>query len=448
MSNHYPRYDMQLTKVLKFSAVEVFDKGREFRLVFSADGKDLTRTFTSNVALENTPYPVVENVLFHAGLFCLMDYDQLLVPERVEIAAGKLDEQQLAFYKNVRNQYARQLFFERRMPLSLLTNNIATTEKTFPVFTHQLDESKMIGAYGGGKESTLYRLLLRRHGVEPLWFLRTREKFRHTLQGIAVQNHLTHYAHVNEDIDLYSNGYADKSYHSRTNTGISLYIMMMTLFALEHGYGQICLGNEKSAEDPYCLWDGLIVNHQFDKTAMYREQIGRYINRYIAPELNLFSIFEGLYEYKLVQLMRQFPAESFRHISSCNYMTNDKPWCHLCPKCAWTFAILSYAFGHEHAIATVGKDLFQEPQRYEEILNPNLRKPFECVGERPEIWLILDDCRKAGQRGPLLDYVAKHYLDGLAGTLEHYRIKYEQIYANPKMPSWLNGIFSYDSIAK
>jgi len=286
----------------------------------------------------------------------------------------------------------------------------------------------------------LYRAILDEAGIEPLWFVKTRKPFAKRLTGVATSASLRNCAIISEDAaDLYQNPYqrSEQNYHSRTNTGISIYAMFMALLALEKSYRHICLGNERSAEDGNCLWDGVVVNHQFDKGATYRAELSDYIRKYICPSLNLFSIFESYYEYNLAQAMRAAGPLRFKNMTSCNYLTDQQAWCHRCPKCAWSFAVLASAFGKEFAITVVGKNLFDDPGLYEAVLDPRMAKPFECIGERPEIWLILEQCVEQGQTGKVLDVFCREYRSWLQRHIRGYREKYQHIYSNPAVPEFV-----------
>lgn len=83
------------------------------------------------------------------------------------------------------------------------------------------------------------------------------------------------------------------------------------------------------------------------------------------------------------------------------------------------------------------KNLFNDVSIYLDILNPNLRKPFACLGERPEVWLVLYDCLQAGQRGKVLQFLKKEYLPNFEKYLNIYREKYEKEYPNPALPKIL-----------
>jgi len=428
---------------LIFSNINISKNCDKFSLTFFLDKKKILRTFTTSIPIKHVPLKHVKNIIFHLGLFLLMDYDQQLAPKKIIIKTGKLSQEQKEFYIKVRNLYAGQHLFEKRAPLSILTNDIESSGEKFVCSHEKLNKQKIIASFGGGKESMLFKLLFKQKKIQPLWFIRTREVFKKTLNSIASISDLGEYVsiHDGDDMSQYENTGLEESQYTRTRTVITVYIICMLLFALEKKYGNICLGNEKSASDPYCVWDGEIINHQFDKAADYRKMLNDYLRKYVVSEINLFSIFEGIYEYKIAQMIKRFRAKDFYSMTSCNHCTDKKKWCHKCSKCAWTFAILSFAFGQKEATKIVGKNLFKNVSIYREILNPNFRKPFDCLGERPEVWLILYDCLQAEQKGEVLQFFQKEYLPDFKRYLDIYRERYEKEYPNPALPKILHDIF-------
>lgn len=432
------------TDILVFNNITISETRDKFSLTFFVSGKTVVRTFTTSIPIKHVPVKHIKNIIFHLGLFLLIDYDQRLIPKKIVINAGKLNEEQKEFYIKVRNLYARQHFFEKRAPLSILSNHIESNGEKFTCSREKLNEERIIASFGGGKESMLFRLLFQEKNIKPLWFIRTRKQFKQTLNLIATSSDLGEYVSVHDDEDMsqYEDTGLDQPQYSRTLTVISVYVMCMLLLALEKKYANICLGNEKSSSDPHCVWDGEIVNHQFDKSADYRKMLNDYLQKYVVAEINVFSIFEGIYEYKIAQLIKKFKAKDFYDMTSCNHCTNEMNWCHKCPKCAWTFAILSYAFGQKEAVKIVGKNLFNNVGIYLDILNPNIRKPFDCIGERPEIWLVLYHCLQQGQQGEVLQYFQKEYLPHMSEYINVYQKRYEKEYPNPALPKVLRNIFA------
>jgi hypothetical protein len=430
---------------LVYESVSVSHTRDSFKLSYRIDGDPYVRTFSWREPLVRLSLQTIESVAFHLGLFILMDYDQQHMPGRVIIRAGHMTEEQIEFYIKIRNLYARQHLFEKRAPLDTLTRDISTMGPRREYDSRPLASDTFIIGFGAGKESTFLSLMTRRHGLSPLWFMRTRDQ--HLVPMTSTMNSVgigERGIAVHDDVkQFYRNPFIhDDPYYSRTHTGISVFVFLMTLFALEHKISYVGLGNEKGAEDPYGVWDGEVVNHQFDITRAYRLLLQSYIGNYVAENIRLFSPLEGVFEYQLALSMKTFEAREFADITSCNYATPESRWCGQCPKCAWTFSLLSLAFGQHQARHIVGTDLFQRLDVFRNMLDPNIRKPFECVGERPEIWLVLHDCIEQGQTGPVLDYFSEHLRSDFARFVDQYRMRYTTVYPNDALPGFLQSMLA------
>ena len=187
------------------------------------------------------------------------------------------------------------------------------------------------------------------------------------------------------------------------------------------------MATEQSSNYGNVKWDGVMVNHQYDKTSLFLEKINDYIHRYITPNVNYFSSFEGLYEYKITQIFSQFP-EYLDFIVSCNFATVAKPWCLNCYKCAFTYLLLCAFFDQKKIDKLIGGDLFNRLDLFKPLMNPGEIKPFECVGTKEETWLALARCLKKGYKGQVLDYFKNFIYPKIKQKLPTLEKKYTKIY--------------------
>ena len=73
---------------------------------------------------------------------------------------------------------------------------------------------------------------------------------------------------------------------------------------------------------------------------------------------------------------------------SCNVGSKTDSWCGHCPKCLFTWIILSPFLSREKLTAIFGKDLMADESLrpiYEELNGTAEVKPFECVGTVEEV---------------------------------------------------------------
>jgi len=167
---------------------------------------------------------------------------------------------------------------------------------------------------------------------------------------------------------------------------------VLSLAAVVLDYDRVAFANERSADEASLInADGEAVNHQFSKSFAFEEMLGNWIERYIAPELEVFSL---LRRDRELAVCREFAGLSEFHglFSSCNRNFHlDGPrtrrWCGRCPKCHFVFLALAPFMSPAELTSIFGSDLLADPNQregFEALLALDGCKPFECVGEADE----------------------------------------------------------------
>jgi len=176
------------------------------------------------------------------------------------------------------------------------------------------------------------------------------------------------------------------------------------------GRRHIALSNESSANESTVK--GQEVNHQYSKSIEFERDFREFVDKYISTELNYFSFLRPLNELQIARFFSLFP-KYFPVFKSCNAGSKTNIWCCNCPKCLFTFIILS-PFLEKHTLENIfGEDLYEKPslkKTFDELIGLSEAKPFECVGTIEEINMALcmavKDCK--GKELPfLLDYYTK-----------------------------------------
>jgi UDP-N-acetyl-alpha-D-muramoyl-L-alanyl-L-glutamate epimerase len=140
-----------------------------------------------------------------------------------------------------------------------------------------------------------------------------------------------------------------------------------------------------------------------------------------------FSLLRPLSELHIMQIFSTYP-HYFDRFTSCNknwklakvanepdptqnskfkIQNSSKLWCGHCPKCAFSFALLSAFLPRAHVIRIFGKDLFADEDLlplYRELLGLEGIKPFECVGtpEETAAAMLLADERGEWDASPVM----------------------------------------------
>lgn len=169
-------------------------------------------------------------------------------------------------------------------------------------------------------------------------------------------------------------------------TAINACILLVA--AILYDYRWIVFANEASADEPTLAADGgLQINHQYSKSSRFERALQDYIEHYIAPDLQCFSILRPLSELAVCQ---RFAALENYHsaFSSCNRQFHldgartQNRWCGQCPKCQFVFLALAPFMDSLHLTSIFGGNLLDNAAHTGAFagLCGLGDKPFECVG--------------------------------------------------------------------
>lgn len=170
---------------------------------------------------------------------------------------------------------------------------------------------------------------------------------------------------------------------------------------LQHGYRHIALGHERSADTGQVIWQktGEDVNHQWGKSFEAEMLINQYINQHLIEGCSFFSILKPIYDVLIFSMLRR-DLDAVPATHSCNI---EKPWCRRCPKCAYVWLGYMAFLPRETVVNTFGNEnLLDVPENhgiYRQLLGLEDQLPFECVGQRDEVKLCFEMCRRKGVVG-------------------------------------------------
>jgi hypothetical protein len=162
--------------------------------------------------------------------------------------------------------------------------------------------------------------------------------------------------------------------------------------AFIHGYDNVVLSNERSANEGNVIHEGLAVNHQYSKTAEFEGDLRDYISAHVSSELTYFSLLRPLSELHIARLLAKTERYD-QSFTSCNrtfrirQADNATQWCRNCPKCRFTFLALATVMPPTRLQAIFGGNLLDDASQipgYEELVGLSGHKPWECVGEIAE----------------------------------------------------------------
>lgn len=327
----------------------------------------------------------LQNLAFHIGLVELISYWKAACPPNVIIKPGRLNEQQILWWKKLWFNGLGEFFF---------TNGIATniedflkveieSDKVIEPFRFEAD-NKVLVPLGGGKDSVVSLELIKGAGLEVVPFiLNPREASIKSAKMAGFSNaeilQIKRTIHP-EIIRLNGEGYLNG------HTPFSALLGFITLLAAKiSGCGQIALSNESSANE--ATIKGTNINHQYSKSFEFEKDFREYVAADVCPDLNYFSFLRPLNELQIARLFSGFQHHLYT-FRSCNVGSKTDAWCGNCPKCLFTAIVLAPFVGMEKLKIVFGKDIFEEKlliKHLDELSGIAEEKPFECVGTIDEV---------------------------------------------------------------
>lgn len=179
------------------------------------------------------------------------------------------------------------------------------------------------------------------------------------------------------------------------------YIMMSLVLidAVLHGDNTVlaAIGNE--GEEPHGMIGDYAINHQWSKTREAEKLLVDYVSTVLSPDLRIGSPLRAFSELRIAELFADRAWELYGNVfSSCNrgnyqqgHDNQKLVWCGVCAKCANSFLLFAPFVDPDTLIARFGHNLLGDPRMlhdYKGLLGVDeVMKPFECVGEVPELRL-------------------------------------------------------------
>lgn len=333
---------------------------------------------------ESIPMHQLESLAFHIGMVELVSYWKLACPKTIVVKPFDL--------KLCQKKWWRHLYYEGLGEFRYL-NGIdcperdflrieSGTEKDFERVGVSLEEKALVPV-GGGKDSVVTLELLRKEmPVIPL-ILNPRgatvsciEAAGYTMDDVAVINRTLDPTMLKLNNEGYLNGHTPFS---------ALLAFITLLISAGTGAKYITLSNESSANESTV--PGTDINHQYSKSIDFERDFRDYVQQHLSEEIQYFSFLRPLNEMQIASLFSQCEAyhEVFR---SCNAGSKTDSWCGKCPKCLFTWIILSPFLSRQRLTEIFGKDLWADPELkpiFEELNGTSAVKPFECVGTVEEV---------------------------------------------------------------
>ena len=355
----------------------------------------------------------LRNLIFNLGMIEVLSYWKATCSPKIEILAGNLNKEQIRWWKDLIFKGMGQFFFENK--INFLENNFLKIEsfgEKFERFDLKLNENKILVPVGGGKDSIVtieYLKKLKKNLI--LFSLNPNENQKKIIKISKIKKKVFVKREIDKKLfELNRKGFLNG------HTPFTAYLCFLSaLIAVLKDCKFIAFSNEKSSNEGNVKYLGRIINHQYSKSEDFERKFRLYSKKYLAKNLECFSLLRNLYELEISALFSQFP-QYFNAFLSCNvaFQTNSgtkkaiKKWCGKCPKCLFVFTSL-YPFIGERVIEIFGKNLFEDKKLFSlmlQLIGKEKLKPFECVGTKKESFLAfklsLKKWKKENKKLPFL----------------------------------------------
>lgn len=316
-------------------------------------------------------FEIDDALVFNIGLSEMFSYWKATCSPLVEIQAGFLDPDQIAFWHKLFIKGMGEYYFKNQIDFT--ANNFVTiTTSSITPFNPPLNLSggnSVLVPVGGGKDSIVTLEILKKHfKVIPLMINPTPAMGKIAPDAIVVKRLIDPRL-----LDLkYLNG------HIPLSASIALVaVLSAQLTACKY----VALSNERSSDEGNTTYLGHEINHQYSKSLEFETDLNKYLES--ITSVKYFSFLRPLYELQITKLFTKYP-QYFDVFTSCNkILKTGKPWCKTCPKCVSVALLL----GKELAVRIMGvypPDMPENKDIMDGLLGITPVKPFECVLTRDE----------------------------------------------------------------
>jgi hypothetical protein len=351
---------------------------------------------------------LIRNIIFNMGMVELISYWKAACSPQLIIKASGLDGEQKIWWKKLYLHGLGEFFYENEITPA---NDFMEIQADGPVLKPRntdLHSDTVLVPLGGGKDSVVSLELLRdAYSCIPM-IINPREASLQSAYMAGFDD--SEILKIDRTIDPGLLALNDKGYLNGHTPFSAMLAFTSLLVAALNGAGEIALSNESSANEPSVPGTG--INHQYSKSLEFEKDFRWYVEKYISGSIQYYSFLRPLNELQISGLFSGFHKhhDTFK---SCNVGSKTNSWCGECPKCLFTYIMLSVFLKRDELISIFGSDLYAKENlatTFDQLCGLTDEKPFECVGTIDEVNLAI---------GKLIDEYGD---DELPFLLKRYRM--------------------------
>ncbi len=372
-------------------------------------------SFSPEIIIKNIPVfrikslgqGIVDNFVFNLGLIESLSYWKTTCSSEILVECGYLDSEQKKFWQKLLIKGMGQYFYENKINFRAknflkIVPLVSDPNDTFFTIVKNVSylKERFLVPMSGGKDSIVTFELLKKAGKDVGCFcLNPNSATKQVLKVGECQNPII----IERRIDpllLEMNKPSRQNFSGKNSnrrgflnghTPFSALLAFLSVFVgVLFDYKYIAFSNERSANEGNVRYLGSVINHQYSKSFEFEQDFRKYCRRYLAKNIEYFSLLRPLFELQIVKIFSQYP-KYFKVFSGCNRYqagkTRGRKWCGQCPKCLFVFICLQAFLGIGETKKIFGKDLSADKNLLglkQQLLGERGFKPFECVGTARE----------------------------------------------------------------
>ena len=323
------------------------------------------------------------NIVFHIGMIELISYWKATCSPNIIIKPNRLSLSQIEWWKELYFHGLGEFFYLNNIDANIrefLTITCETKAETEFISLTLTDD--YIVPVGGGKDSVISLEVLKAYDMLP-FALNPSKAITNTIQkaGFGTKETSIIYRTIHPQLlELNENGFLNG--HTPFSALLAFISLLVPALTKRRN---IALSNEVSSNEATVLKTN--VNHQYSKSYAFESNFRNYVENYISDSINYFSLLRPLNEMQIAGIFSRFP-KYFHSFKSCNKGRKSDSWCGSCPKCLFTYIILSPFIDQNVMIAIFGKDMLNDMElldTFNQLIGLKDEKPFECVGTIDEV---------------------------------------------------------------
>ncbi|HOU45715.1 MAG TPA: hypothetical protein PLA41_01030 [Candidatus Pacearchaeota archaeon] len=322
------------------------------------------------------------NFVFNIGMIEMISYWKATCSPVIEIRAGKLNNDQLKFWKDLITNGMGQYFYENKINFKAkdFLKIISYGDKIHEKIDLNLKELPLVGI-GGGKDSVVTLELLK--DLSPICFAFSTSPSLNVIRESGQKSIILERIIDPKLLELNKKGFLNG------HTPFSAFIAFLGIaIAAIYQMKYVVISNERSASEGNTFYLGKEINHQYSKSLDFENKFRKYYKKYISKDIEYFSFLRPWHE---IQIAKKFSELKQYHgkFLSCNIGQADKSykWCGKCPKCLFVFMMLYPFMEKDELVKIFKKNLFEDEELlpiFKGLIGLSKIKPFECVGTRKE----------------------------------------------------------------